>query len=110
MYSIRQGAAEVFIEGQANSVVAGAGEVVFLPHGKAHGIYVRSGLFRTLLMAQATGEHAAEMDGYFHAVSKTASSLSQPNGAPTSATGEIESAVDARRSEAKAAHRPGLRR
>ncbi len=43
----------------------GAGEVAFLPQGKAHAFYIRSPIVRALILVQATGERAVGLDRYF---------------------------------------------
>lgn len=93
IYYILEGAAEFWVEEQPGSFVAGVGEVVFLPRGKAHALAFRSDVFRTLLMAQAVGELPVGMDSYFHALSRPAPSMRLPDGLETYATGEVTLAL-----------------
>ncbi len=77
-FFILEGAAEFFIEGKADSMMASSGDLVFLPQGKAHAIYFRSSPFRVLVIAHATGEHEVALDSYFKEIACPASSMALP--------------------------------
>ena len=101
IYYVLEGEAELFIEGQAGSLYAKPGDVVFLPQGKAHAIYFRSEPFRTLLMASATSDHSVGLDAYFREISEPAASMSLPTDTATYAAGTPTEAF-------KAAERHGV--
>ena len=95
IFYILEGSAEFFIEGQAESLSAKAGDLVFLPQGQAHGLLFRSDYFRTLIMVQATGEHPVGLDGFFRDISEPARSMDLPEEADTYSTGDPEQAFQA---------------
>jgi quercetin dioxygenase-like cupin family protein len=88
IYYILQGKAEFFIEDQEQSILAGDGEIVFLPRGKAHAIYLRSESFRFLLLAQAVGDHQVGLDAMFRHISEPAVSMELPRDAMTYAAAD----------------------
>ena len=94
LYYILEGEMEFFCEDQKDSLLARAGELTFLPRGRAHAFYIRSPEVKTLIMLQAAGEHAVDSDTYFTKMSQPAADLKIPQGTTTYATDEvIESAV-----------------
>jgi quercetin dioxygenase-like cupin family protein len=93
LYYVLQGRAEFFIEDQEQSVSAGDGEIVFLPRGKAHAIYLLSDRFRFLLLAQAIGDHQVGLDSMFRELSEPAMSMDLPKDAITYAAADPEEVV-----------------
>lgn len=81
MYYVLEGAIESYVEDKI--LLARAGEVIFLPQGNPHAFYIRSSYVRTLVLAQASGEHAVGLDRYFIAMAEPATSMSLPIGAVT---------------------------
>jgi len=57
----------------------GAGEVAFLPQGKAHAFYIRSLIVRALIFVQATPERAVGLDRYFIDMGEPAASMKLPD-------------------------------
>ena len=57
----------------------GAGEVAFLPQGKAHAFYIRSPIVRALISVHATDERAVGLDRYFIDMGEPAASLELPD-------------------------------
>ena len=76
-----EGAMELYCDGQV--LVAGPGEVVFMPQGVPHAFYIRSPRLRMLILVQATGEHPVGLDDYFRAMSAPADSMELPVGGVT---------------------------
>jgi hypothetical protein len=64
-------------------VLVRPGEVVFLPQGKPHAFFARTPLVRTLMLAQASGEHPVGLDSYFLEMGEPATSMTLPSGAIT---------------------------
>lgn len=83
MYYVLEGEAEYFVEGEDKSLRMRPGQLAFLPQGKAHAIYFRSPLLRTLLMVVATTEHPVGLDEYFRQMSEQATDMELPNNAET---------------------------
>src|ERR1700761_8037716 len=59
-YYILEGIVEFYCDGKV--MLAGPGELVFLPMGKAHAFYIRTPEVRLLISLQATGEQAVGLD------------------------------------------------
>ncbi len=81
LYYVLEGVMESYVEDKI--LLARAGEVIFLPQGKPHALYIRSSYLRVLILAQASGEHAVGLDRYFIAMAEPATSMSLPIGAVT---------------------------
>ena len=94
LYYILEGEMEFFCEDQTDSLLTRAGDLAFLPRGRAHAFYIRSPEVKTLIMLQAAGEHAVDSDTYFTKMSQPVTNMEIPQGATTYATDEdIENAV-----------------
>ncbi len=94
LYYILDGEMEFFCEDQEGSLLARAGDLTFLPRGRAHAFYIRSPEVKTLILLQAAGEHAVDSDTYFEQMSHVAASLDLPKDETTYATDEdIETAI-----------------
>jgi mannose-6-phosphate isomerase-like protein (cupin superfamily) len=63
LYYLLEGRMDFYCDNEILSI--GAGEVAFLPQGKAHAFYIRSPIVRALISVQATGERAVGLDRYF---------------------------------------------
>ncbi|WP_310427963.1 cupin domain-containing protein [Chamaesiphon sp. VAR_48_metabat_135_sub] len=61
-YYVLEGVMEFYC-GDSEVMVVNAGEMVFLPQGKAHAFYIRSPQVRALILVQAVGEHAVGLVG-----------------------------------------------
>jgi len=81
LFYVLEGAMEAYVEDKI--LLAHAGEAIFLPQGKPHALYFRSPYFRTLIMAQASGEHVVGLDCYFIEMAEPATSMELPTGAVT---------------------------
>jgi mannose-6-phosphate isomerase-like protein (cupin superfamily) len=72
---------------------SGAGDVVFLPQGKAHAFTCTSDFVCTLIFVQATGKDAVGLDSYFLAMGEPAASMVLPESAVTYAVDDPEHAM-----------------
>jgi hypothetical protein len=61
LYYLLEGRMEFYCDDEVLSV--GAGEVSFLPQGKAHAFYIRSPIVKALILVQATGERSWDWTG-----------------------------------------------
>ena len=61
LYYLLEGRMEFYCDDEILSI--GAGEVAFLPQGKAHAFYIRSPIVRALILVQATGERPWDWTG-----------------------------------------------
>ncbi|MBC8153756.1 MAG: cupin domain-containing protein [Bacteroidetes bacterium] len=85
VYYVLKGAIEFYCDDQIINV--GPGEIMFIPQGKAHAMYIRSPRARLLIVAQATtSDHSTGIDQYFIDMSEPATSLDLPTGQATYAT------------------------
>lgn len=76
MYYVLEGTLEFYCEAQV--LVVSAGEVMFLPQGKAHAFYICSPYVRALLLVQAVAEHPIGLDRYLIELGKPATSMELP--------------------------------
>lgn len=79
MYYVIEGEMEFYCGDRV--MLARAGEVVFLPQGKAHAFSIRSPQVQALLLVQAVGEHAIGLDRFLMAMGKPVTSLNLPTAA-----------------------------
>ena len=77
LYYLLDGRMEFYCDDEVLSV--GAGEVAFLPQGKAHAFYIRSPIVKALIFVQATGERAVGLDRYFIDMGEPAASIELPD-------------------------------
>jgi hypothetical protein len=77
LYYLLEGRMEFYCDGEILSI--GAGEVAFLPQGKAHAFYIRSPVARALILVHATGEQAVGLDQYFIDMGEPAASMELRN-------------------------------
>jgi hypothetical protein len=71
----------------------GAGEVAFLPQGKAHAFNCTSDFVRTLIFVQATGKDPVGLDSFFLAMGEPAASMVLAESAVTYAVDDPEHAI-----------------
>jgi mannose-6-phosphate isomerase-like protein (cupin superfamily) len=76
LYYLLEGRMEFYCDGEILSI--GAGEVAFLPQGKAHAFYVRSPIVRALIAVEATDERSVGLDRYFIDMGEPAASMELP--------------------------------
>ena len=76
LYYLLEGRMEFYCDHEILSI--SAGEVVFLPQGKAHAFYIRSPIVRALISVQATDERAVWLDRYFIDMGEPAASIELP--------------------------------
>jgi mannose-6-phosphate isomerase-like protein (cupin superfamily) len=69
LYFVLEGAMRFYCEDKTLDI--GAGDVVFLPQGKAHAFTCTSNVVRTLIFLQVTGKDAVGLDSYFLAIGRT---------------------------------------
>jgi len=91
LYFVLEGTMRFYCEDQILDV--GAGDVVFLPQGKAHAFACTSNVVRTLIFVQATGSDAVGLDNYFLAMGEPATSMVLPECAVTYAIDDPEHAI-----------------
>ena len=77
LYYLLEGRMEFYCDDKILRI--GAGEVAFLPQGKAHAFYIRSPIVRTLIFVQATDERAVGLDRYFIDMGEPAASVELPD-------------------------------
>ncbi len=98
IYFMLEGEVEFFCEGEEKSFVARAGEMMFLPQGKAHATYFRSEQFRAIAIAIAAGSEPTTLDTYFQQMAiGPATKLDVPDDASTyreMGAGDIQKAVE----------------
>ena len=93
IYFVLEGKIEFHCGDQVKTV--GPGETIFLPAGKAHAFYIRSGYLRTLIITLATAEEPAALDSYFASMAKPATSMDIPTDAVTYLTDDPSRAIEA---------------
>jgi len=76
-YYVLEGVMEFYC-GDSEVMVVNAGEMVFLPQGKAHAFYIRSPQVRALILVQAVGEHAVGLDRHLMEMGTPATSMDLP--------------------------------
>jgi mannose-6-phosphate isomerase-like protein (cupin superfamily) len=91
LYFVLEGSMRFYCEDKILDIKAG--EVVFLPQGKAHAFYCLSPVVRTLIMVQAIGADPVGLDNYFLAMGEPARNMSLPRGAITYAVDDPERAI-----------------
>lgn len=91
LYFVLEGTMRFYCEDKILDI--GAGEVVFLPQGKAHAFTCTSNIVRTLIFVQATGNDAVGLDSYFLAMGEPAASMVLPESAVTYAVDDPEHAI-----------------
>jgi mannose-6-phosphate isomerase-like protein (cupin superfamily) len=91
LYFVLEGTMRFYCEDTILDI--GAGDVVFLPQGKAHAVICTSEVVRTLMCVQATGQDAVGLDSYFLAMGEPATSMRLPESAVTYAVDDPEHAI-----------------
>jgi mannose-6-phosphate isomerase-like protein (cupin superfamily) len=91
LYFVLEGTMRFYCEDKILDI--GAGEVVFLPQGKAHAFTCISDVVRTLIFVQATGQDPVGLDSYFLAMGEPATSMVLPESAVTYAADDPEHAI-----------------
>ena len=91
LYFVLEGTMRFYVEDKTLDI--GAGDVVFLPQGKAHAFTCTSNVVRTLIFVQATGQDAVALDSYFLAMAEPAASMVLPESAVTYAVDDPEHAI-----------------
>lgn len=91
LYFVLEGTMRFYCEDKTLDI--GAGDVVFLPRGKAHAFTCTSDVVRTLIFVQATGKDAVALDSYFLAMGEPAASMVLPESALTYAADDPEHAI-----------------
>ena len=91
LYFVLEGTMRFYCEDKILDI--GAGDVVFLPQGKAHAFNCTSNVVRTLIFVQATGKDAVGLDSYFLAMGEPAASMVLPESAVTYAVDDPEHAI-----------------
>jgi mannose-6-phosphate isomerase-like protein (cupin superfamily) len=91
LYFVLEGAMRFYCEDKILDI--GAGDVVFLPQGKAHAFNCTSSVVRTLIFVQAAGKDAVGLDSYFLAMGEPAASMVLPESAVTYAVADPEHAI-----------------
>ena len=91
LYFVLEGSMRFYCEDKTLDV--GAGDVVFLPQGKAHAFNCTSNVVRTLIFVQATGKKAVALDSFFLAMGEPAESMVLPASAITYALDDPEHAI-----------------
>jgi mannose-6-phosphate isomerase-like protein (cupin superfamily) len=91
LYFVLEGSMRFYCEDKTLDIKAG--EVVFLPQGKAHAFHCTSPVVRTLILVQATGADPVGLDNYFLAMGDPAREMSLPRNAITYAVDHPERAI-----------------
>ena len=91
LYYLLEGRMEFYCDDEILSI--GAGEIAFLPQGKAHAFYIRSPTGRALISVQATDERAVGLDRYFIDMGEPAGSLELPDHQATHAMSDPAHAI-----------------
>lgn len=93
LYFVLEGTMRFYCEDMVLDI--GAGDVVFLPQGKARAFNCTSDVVRTLIFVQAIGRDAVGLDNYFLAMGESAASMLLPEAAVTYAVDDPERAIRA---------------
>jgi mannose-6-phosphate isomerase-like protein (cupin superfamily) len=91
LYFVLEGSMRFYCEDKILDIKAG--EVAFLPQGKAHAFHCLSPVVRTLILVQAIGEEPVGLDNYFLAMGEPARSMSLPRDAITYAADDPKRAI-----------------
>jgi mannose-6-phosphate isomerase-like protein (cupin superfamily) len=91
LYFVLEGSMRFYCEDKILEIKAG--EVVFLPQGKAHAFNCTSPVVRTLILVQATGADPVGLDNYFLVMGEPARDMSLPRDAITYAADDPERAI-----------------
>jgi mannose-6-phosphate isomerase-like protein (cupin superfamily) len=91
LYFVLEGSMRFYCEDKILDIKAG--EVVFLPQGKAHAFNCTSPVVRTLILVQAIGADPVVLDNYFLTMSEPARDMSLPRDAITYAVDDPERAI-----------------
>jgi mannose-6-phosphate isomerase-like protein (cupin superfamily) len=91
LYFLLEGTMRFYCEDKILDI--GAGDVVFLPQGKAHAFACTSDFVRTLIFVQATGKDGVGLDSYFLAMGEPATNMVLPESAVTYAVADPEQAI-----------------
>ena len=89
MFYVLDGEIEFFCEGNESSFVTRAGDMAFLPQGKAHGMYFKSAEIRALIILHAQEGGSIGIEPYFRQMAiGPAVSMSLPEVATQYSTAE----------------------
>jgi mannose-6-phosphate isomerase-like protein (cupin superfamily) len=91
LYFVLEGSMRFYCEDKILDIKAG--EVAFLPQGKAHAFNCTSPVARTLILVQAIGADPVGLDNYFLAMAEPAGDMSLPRDAITYAVDDPERAI-----------------
>jgi mannose-6-phosphate isomerase-like protein (cupin superfamily) len=91
LYFVLEGSMRFYCEDKILDIRAG--EVAFLPRGKAHAFNCTSPVVRTLILVQAIGADPVGLDTYFLAMAEPAGDMSLPREAITYAADDPKRAV-----------------
>ena len=91
LYFVLEGSMRFYCEDKILDIKAG--EVVFLPQGKAHAFNCTSPVVRTLILVQAIGADPVGLDNYFLAMGEPAGDMSLPRDATTYAVADPERTI-----------------
>jgi mannose-6-phosphate isomerase-like protein (cupin superfamily) len=91
LYFVLEGSMRFYCEDKILDIKAG--EVAFLPQGKAHAFNCTSPVVRTLILVQAIGADPVGLDNYFLAMGEPARDMSLPQDAITYAVDDPERAI-----------------
>ena len=83
LYYVLHGTMEFFVEGEVTHSTLQAGELIFLPQGKAHAFRSVSSDYRLLLIVVAGGSHSVSLDQYFREIAQPATRMELPEAAVT---------------------------
>ncbi|WP_263382048.1 cupin domain-containing protein [Granulicella arctica] len=93
MYFVLDGSMRFYCEDKTIDIHAG--DVVFLPQGKAHAFNCTSAQVRTLILVAASGEGSVGLDNYFQTMGEATRSMSLPEHATTYVEDTPERAIKA---------------
>jgi quercetin dioxygenase-like cupin family protein len=88
---VLEGTVEFYCDSKV--ILAGPGDVVFVPQGMPHAFYIRSPRLRMLILVQATGAHPVTLDRYFTEMAEPATSMELPKDAVTYVMGDPTQAI-----------------
>ena len=91
LYFVLEGSMRFYCEDKILNIKAG--EVAFLPQGKAHAFNCTSPVVRTLILMQAIGTDPVGLDNYFLAMGEPAGDMSLPQDAKTYTVDDPERAI-----------------
>jgi mannose-6-phosphate isomerase-like protein (cupin superfamily) len=91
LYFVLEGSMRFYCEDKILDIKAG--EVAFLPQGKAHAFNCTSPVVRTLILVQAVGADPVGLDDYFLVMSEPARDMSLPRDAITYAADDPKRAM-----------------